>query len=195
VTASYTTSPPYGDFSGPEFETDDLLAHFDFYSRERARLLLLPSTDVTEPSIAFAEWRQDEILAELEWRKHIAKATKHDSRGPKSPRRSQRQKDLLELARELKDHWPIDRFLTQLLSCQLKPAGRNRMKTLCCLPGHREHTPSMVVYLDQGRAWCYGCNRGGDIFDLTAHFFALSSFRDQVEKLAEETISWTGAAA
>jgi DNA primase len=35
----------------------------------------------------------------------------------------------------------------------------------CPLPDHEDRTPSFYLY-PQGRYWCYGCNRGGDVVDL-----------------------------
>lgn len=35
-------------------------------------------------------------------------------------------------------------------------------------PLHAEKTPSCRLYPEQGRFWCYGCNRGGDAIDLVA---------------------------
>ena len=35
----------------------------------------------------------------------------------------------------------------------------------CPLPDHEDKTPSFYLY-PQGRYWCYGCNRGGDVIDL-----------------------------
>ncbi len=48
---------------------------------------------------------------------------------------------------------------------QLKRSGRNgRMKGLC--PIHADNTPSFTVFPETHRWHCFGCNRGGDIFDL-----------------------------
>lgn len=35
-----------------------------------------------------------------------------------------------------------------------------------CCPIHLEKHPSLNVYHDQQSWWCFGCNRGGDIFDF-----------------------------
>jgi len=48
---------------------------------------------------------------------------------------------------------------------QLEQHGRNgRMRGLC--PLHTEHTPSFFVFTDTQRWHCFGCNKGGDVFDL-----------------------------
>lgn len=46
--------------------------------------------------------------------------------------------------------------------------GIRRNQCRCFLPGHEDKTPSMQLYPDKDRAWCFGCNRGGDVLDLTA---------------------------
>jgi hypothetical protein len=49
------------------------------------------------------------------------------------------------------------------------PYWRDRPFTIpCFLPGHEDKTPSLTVYPRDDRAWCYGCNRGGDLLDITA---------------------------
>lgn len=47
----------------------------------------------------------------------------------------------------------------------------------CHCPFHGEdRTPSLHVYEDPGAGWyCYGCGRGGSIFDLGAEVFGLST--------------------
>lgn len=42
-------------------------------------------------------------------------------------------------------------------------------KVSCPLPDHEDGTPSMHVYEDAAAGWyCYGCGRGGRIYDLAA---------------------------
>ena len=49
------------------------------------------------------------------------------------------------------------------------PAWRTRPFSIpCFLPGHDDRNPSLTIYPQDGRAWCYGCNRGGDVLDITA---------------------------
>ena len=44
-------------------------------------------------------------------------------------------------------------------------SGKARFKGRCPLPDHEDRTPSFYIYA-QGRYWCYGCGRGGDVIDL-----------------------------
>jgi hypothetical protein len=63
--------------------------------------------------------------------------------------------DLIQAAREV----PIESILNQLL----RKAGRT-LVGLC--PFHTEHSPSFHVYPDENRAWCFGCNQGGDVIGI-----------------------------
>jgi hypothetical protein len=47
-----------------------------------------------------------------------------------------------------------------------QPVGRSG-KVRC--PFHTDGTPSLHVYPEPGRGWyCYGCGRGGSVYDLAA---------------------------
>jgi hypothetical protein len=51
---------------------------------------------------------------------------------------------------------------------EVPPRGRDTVMVPC--PWHEDKTPSMAVYRRDNRAWCYSCNRGGDVLDITALF-------------------------
>jgi len=38
---------------------------------------------------------------------------------------------------------------------------------LCPFPDHEDTHPSAMLYPHSDRIWCFGCNRGGDILDIT----------------------------
>ncbi|MBN1574737.1 MAG: hypothetical protein JW984_16190 [Deltaproteobacteria bacterium] len=40
---------------------------------------------------------------------------------------------------------------------------------------HEDRTPSLKIYPDQGRWWCFSCNRGGDVFDFCECFYKLDT--------------------
>lgn len=63
----------------------------------------------------------------------------------------------------------------------LKKAGKY-LKGLC--PFHQEKTPSFYVHPDKQIAYCFGCNKGGDIFEFLQAIEGLS-FREALERLAE----------
>ena len=55
--------------------------------------------------------------------------------------------------------------------------GRNG-KLHCPLPDHEDSTPSFQVYADEGGWYCFGCERGGDIFTLAALLWGLDPRAD-----------------
>lgn len=63
---------------------------------------------------------------------------------------------------------------------------RRGNKWICCcpLPGHSEKTPSHTVF-DDGKFYCYGCHRHGDVIDFTRQLFGLS-FKEALAKLAAD---------
>lgn len=63
--------------------------------------------------------------------------------------------DMLEAARAV----PIQ----SLLDHRLRRSGQN-LVGLC--PLHDDHNPSLRIYKEQNRAWCYVCNDGGDSIKL-----------------------------
>lgn len=48
-------------------------------------------------------------------------------------------------------------------------------------PYHVEKTPSFVIYPDN-HAWCFGCNRGGDIFTVIGLVEGLDRFYEQLKR-------------
>lgn len=62
-------------------------------------------------------------------------------------------------------------------------------KVCCPLPGHDERTGSLHVYPDDGGWYCYGCHRGGNIYDLAAALWGLTTrgrdFRELHNRLCE----------
>jgi hypothetical protein len=44
---------------------------------------------------------------------------------------------------------------------------------------HRDHTPSLHVYPEPKRGWyCYGCDRGGSIYDFAGALWRISARGD-----------------
>lgn len=65
---------------------------------------------------------------------------------------------------------------------QLQKAGRN-LKGLC--PFHSEKTPSFFVFPDSQRWHCFGCDRGGDIFNFVMEYEGWD-FRTALEELGRQ---------
>jgi hypothetical protein len=57
---------------------------------------------------------------------------------------------------------------------------------LCLCPMHEDHSPSMRVYTEQNRAWCYVCDNGGDSIQLYM-LITGSDFKTAVKELAGVT--------
>lgn len=53
---------------------------------------------------------------------------------------------------------------------ELRPAG-STFKGKCPLPGHDDSSPSLVVYPYNNTWWCFGCQRGSDIYDYVRFMF------------------------
>lgn len=59
----------------------------------------------------------------------------------------------------------------------------NRGNMVCC-PFHADRTPSMK--LNEDYFYCFGCGASGDVIDLAARLFGLSSY-DAAKKLAADS--------
>jgi DNA primase len=66
---------------------------------------------------------------------------------------------------------------------QLKRAGGGRFKALC--PFHAEKTPSFTLDAAKGLFHCFGCGKGGNVYNLVMELENLS-FVETVEKLAQK---------
>ena len=90
---------------------------------------------------------------------------------------------------ELKRYYTGDTFASLFQSVtgfDIYPGGSGRMRYRCSLHGE-DKQPSGVLYLDQGRYFCYGCSKGGDIFQLL-HTFSHLTFVEAVKQLTEGMI-------
>ena len=61
--------------------------------------------------------------------------------------------------------------IEEALSCfgvEVPSRGRDLVMIRC--PWHQDRSPSLAVYRRQGRAWCFACQKGGDVLDATALF-------------------------
>ena len=77
---------------------------------------------------------------------------------------------------------PLDVILQQY-GVQVPP-GRGRVALRCPLPGHEDQDPSFTADLDKGLWHCFGCGRGGTVFDLVMHTEGVD-FGEAFRKLAE----------
>jgi len=192
MTITLYPKPDAETFRGPEWDDANLMGWVTFYQRTRAESIEAANdrtdgTDGTDGTDDYCTYRMDAMLAELARRKALARRFKDDPLGPRWSTAGGRERgDLVDFAQDLKARWPIDRFMTELMMVQLRPSGRNRWTCRCVSPAHQDSEPSMTVYGD-GHVYCFGCHYYGDVIDLTALHFGLTSFPDAVRKLAEAT--------
>ncbi|MBW6528723.1 toprim domain-containing protein [Sphingomonas sp. RHCKR7] len=56
---------------------------------------------------------------------------------------------------------------------KLKPAGKEWLG-LC--PFHNERTPSLTIFADDSRFWCFGCSASGDVIDFVQRAYRVTLF-------------------
>lgn len=82
---------------------------------------------------------------------------------------------------EIKARLPIDELVRQY--CALQKKGRN---FVCLCPFHNDKHPSMLVSPDKGIAYCFPCQKGGDIFNFYQLIEGVD-FPQALKDLAEKT--------
>lgn len=79
-------------------------------------------------------------------------------------------------------------YVEALAGAEVPPHGTIR----CPLPDHEDRMPSFHAWPDPERGvWCFGCQRGGDIYSFAAALWGLNSRRDFPElhrRLASELL-------
>jgi len=90
---------------------------------------------------------------------------------------------------QLKQYYTGDTFVNlfqEVTGFEVFSYGGNisRMKYRCTLHGE-DRNPSGVLYLNEGRYRCYGCNAGGDIFQLLLVFPPHRTFIEAVKWLSD----------
>lgn len=69
---------------------------------------------------------------------------------------------------QIAQEYPIEKIAEQYLD--LERVG-NKYKALC--PFHNEKTPSFYLFTDSNRYYCFGCNEGGNVINLTMALFGI----------------------
>lgn len=87
----------------------------------------------------------------------------------------------MDLVADIKQRLSIEELVGQYV--ELKRSGRN-YKALC--PFHSEKTPSFYISVEKQIAFCFGCQRGGDIFQFLQEVDGIG-FQDALKQLAEKT--------
>jgi hypothetical protein len=185
--------PRADDFSAPDWPDAELETWYAFYTRERSRSLQL-ANDRTAATVDYCEVKLTAIAVERQRRIDLARFAASDQNGARwQPGDGQRRHDLVSLARDLKDVWPMHEFLEQVMRVELIPISGHRWKCRCVSPHHEDRTPSMVTLPDDSRVFCHGCRFSGDILELTGLYFGITDFAEIVRRLADVTRTFSGA--
>lgn len=144
---------------------------------EHARDLAVEFANLPGDSAAVAELQVREIAAELTRRERISSSGHRLA--PKMPARDD---DREERVAAVKEAWPIEKFVFDVLGAPIGSRQGNRIRCYC--PFHQESTPSFTVFVKEDRAWCFGaCNAGGDVIQLAGMRWGLERFYDKLEYL------------
>jgi len=128
-------------------------------------------------NVAVIDAFMEEIVDELDRRKRL----RHR---PDSPAWPTSWATLTLDLRSIKERVSIADYLSRR-GVRLSGNG-DRATCRCPLPGHDDSTPSFTVYHPQRRWHCFGCGRGGDLFDLHTHLTGDPSFRHAIADIAAE---------
>jgi hypothetical protein len=91
--------------------------------------------------------------------------------------------DRSRLIAEIRERLPAEELLRRY-GVRLQKQGKH-LVCRCPLPGHEDRHPSFTIFPDGG--WrCFGCGRGGDVFELARWMLNERSFVQVVERLGRE---------
>jgi DNA primase len=85
-----------------------------------------------------------------------------------------------DIVADIKNRLNIEQVVTPYV--QLKRVGRSLK---ACCPFHQEKTPSFVVSPERQLAYCFGCNKGGDMFTFIQEIEGVD-FKGSIEFLADK---------
>jgi len=85
------------------------------------------------------------------------------------------------LIAEIKARLTIEEALSHF-GVEVPSRGRDPVMIRC--PWHEDRSPSLAVYRREGRAWCFACQKGGDVLDATALFLRCTG-REAINYWAE----------
>jgi hypothetical protein len=134
-------------------------------------------------SFAIAESIIADIEAELERRERLSRIAAHAPKtGPYAT---------TDIFRVVKSAVTLEAFCDRF-GPVLAQRGR-KLWGLCPLPDHHEKTGSFMVDPERQQWYCFGCNRGGDLFTLAGYYFQESSMVGAAKIVAERFGMQTGA--
>lgn len=157
--------------------TDELLAELECRRWDLADVAAHPAGwQFAEESRAFLAWTVEQIRAELlrRWKLRAR------PQAPAWPPERDRKGELEEIKRRIT---VIDLVQFAVGRDVYDRRGPHDVWCRCPLPGHEEETPSF--HIDTARqVWhCFGCGRGGSVFELARHLWDEPMFARVVERL------------
>lgn len=135
------------------FPSRDIVDELEHVQRELTEIAVGDSARDMRP---YFEHRREVLQGELKRRQRLEK---HG--GPAVRRNARLPEDVLE---RIKREAAIDVIAWELGI--IGQGSRPRIALRCPYPDHIDEHPSATLYHDEGRFWCHGCNRGGDVIDL-----------------------------
>lgn len=166
-------------------EMVDLIHDIDVFVNLRASII---SSDSKGPSqvnsLTYVEAFLDRAISEVERR--YAEAKKVRTYGGWGSASSQRPRleEMRGIARETKTRITIAEYLEKHVPWSgMRPSG-DRLLGRCVFPDHDDKTESFTVFPDD-HAWCFGCQKGGDLFRIVALIEGIPEFRRQLKFLAD----------
>ena len=156
---------------------DDLETDLNYVVREIVEVKLKKDKDARAD---FNAWYKV-LLEEKERRITLAK------QGAPKYKGEDRVENIGQVVARLKQYYTGDTFANlfqEVTGFQVFPGGSlNRMKYRCTMHGE-DKTPSGMLYLGEGRYHCFGCNAGGDIFQMLLIFPPHRTFIEAVKWLS-----------
>lgn len=150
---------------------------------EASQWIALEHANESDGTREYVECQLSAMVDELERRQRLLNARRDDPLRPQWPKTDAAFSTRIDA---VKAAWPIERFCRDLLACDLISAGPDRWKARCPLPGHTDRTPSFTITVSKDLAWCFGCNRGGDVIKLSQYVLNTVRFIDALRLLERE---------
>jgi hypothetical protein len=157
-----------------DLPTKTLLDEYECWSWDFAQVD--DTWEHAEESKAYIEFRINQIADEINHRQKLRD-------NPLSPRWPSEVPDRRHDLDAIKQHFPLRDFIERYTPVQFAERG-DRLLASCPFLDHSDTTPSFYVYPDD-HFFCYGCGRGGDLFEFARHFFGLGEFKDAADLLAQ----------
>ena len=164
--------------------TEDLMHDIDVFMNLRSAFL---ETETAEPTLAnsieYIDVFLDRAITEVERRFAMDKRSKAGRSWGEPRPKGKRLEDMKSIAEDMKRQLSIAEYLDRFVPWAVMNATGDRLRGRCPYPDHDDNTASFVVFPDD-HAWCFGCQRGGDLFRVVALIEGIPVFRHQLQHVA-----------